>query len=172
MFAEMDFQMHSGLYLGLSGYAKIAPNLYLGGEIGYFNESETEKDAELIAGEWYDAENELTYIPIEINLKYLIDDFTPPGLTIGFGGGLSLNYAEFERNMVNGDTITWDQDEWLFGAQLFTEVNQTFGDHFFFGANGKLQATEKFVVADSDNDLYFDMNFSNWRLGAHVGLKF
>jgi|WetSurMetagenome_2_1015567.scaffolds.fasta_scaffold299451_1 hypothetical protein len=128
----------TGLYLGLEGYTQILPALYLGLEAGYANP---------------DGHVELTYIPVELNLKYALP--ASPNFVMDFGGGASYNYAKFK----NGDS----EDDWLFGGQLFIDANYTSGG-FFVGINGKYQLTEKF----SDSSI----SLNNWRVGGQVGLMF
>ncbi|MDO8724318.1 MAG: outer membrane beta-barrel protein [Syntrophales bacterium] len=143
-----ELDVDNGLYVGLEGYGKIAPNLYLGMEIGYANPDDN------YAG--YRAE--VTFVPVELNLKYAVE--AAPNLTIGFGAGVSSNYAKVE---VSDYRYYYDQDDWLFGGQFFADLNYK-RDQFFVGINGKYQATEDFKNKD--------VNFNNWRIGAQVGLMF
>ena len=129
----------SGLYLGLEGYAQILPALYLGLEAGYTNP---------------DGDLELTYVPIELNLKYAIP--ASQALVFDLGAGASYNYARFEYH-------NSDNDDWVFGGQFFGDVNYKIGE-FFIGINGKYQFTEKF------EDSPFTMD--NWRVGGKVGIVF
>jgi len=128
----------SGLYLGIEGYTQILPALYLGLEAGYANP---------------DGDVELTYVPVELNLKYAIP--ASPDFVMDLGAGASYNYAKFE----NGGS----DDDWLFGGQVFIDVNYTSGG-FFVGINGKYQLTEDF----SNSSLSLD----NWRVGGQVGIMF
>lgn len=142
-----DLGLDDGLYLGLEGYGQVADNTYFGAEFGYFNE-----DNDIPGGEL-----EVTYMPVELNMKYA---FSPgPSVVFDLGGGLSYNYAEVERSGIGAGS----EDDWLFGGQLFADVNFVF-DAFFYGANAKYQFVEEFDEIDVDMD--------NWRLGGHIGLKF
>ncbi|MFB0532241.1 MAG: hypothetical protein ACETVU_01070 [Desulfatiglandales bacterium] len=61
-----------GLYIGIEGYGEITPNLYLGGEVGQaVNIS--------VGGE------EISFFPIELNLKYAIE--ATPNFVADFGAG-------------------------------------------------------------------------------------
>jgi len=146
-----DLDVDTGLYLGIEGFYEVSPNLYLGLEIGYA----VDMDGDLDLFEEYDVD--LTYIPVEVNLKYAAE--LSPRFVIDFGGGLSYNYAEIDIDRFG------DDDEWLFGGQLFLDLNYTF-DAFFLGINGKYQITEE------SDDLYDDWSFDNWRIGGQIGLFF
>lgn len=136
-----------GLYIGLEGYGKILPNLYLGGEVGQAVNIG-------ILGE------DLSFFPFELNLKYAIE--AAPNFAVDFGGGVSYSYVELrdERPFRSG----WDErSDWLFGGQFFADL--TYKIHWFFiGVNTKYQITEGF------RDEGF--NLSNWRIGAHIGVMF
>jgi len=147
-----DADLDSGLYLGIEGFREVSPNLYLGLELGYAVNIEGEFDIEFFSDE---PDLDLTYIPVEVNLKYATE--LSPHFIIDFGAGLSYNYAEIE---VEGYD---DEDEWLFGGQFFVDLNYTF-DAFFLGISGKYQITEE------GDDL--DVSFDNWRIGGQIGFFF
>ena len=139
-------QGDDGLYIGLEGYVEIIPNLYLGGEFGEgVNVSIFDKD--------------ITFVPIELNLKYAIE--TAPNVVIDFGAGASYNYAEiYIQNIFSTDI---EEDDWLFGGQIFAGLTYKI-KRFFMGINGKYQITENFKDEDFD--------FTNWRLGVQIGMMF
>lgn len=147
-----DADIDSGLYLGIEGFGEVTPNLYLGLEVGYAVNVEGEFDIEFFSDE---PDVDLTYIPVEVNLKYAAE--VSPHFIIDFGAGVSYNYAEIE---VEGYD---DEDEWLLGGQFFVDLNYTF-DAFFLGINGKYQITEE------GDDL--DVSFDNWRIGGQIGFFF
>ena len=147
-----DADVDSGLYLGIEGFGEVTPNLYLGLEVGYAVNVEGDLDIEFFSDE---PDVDLTYIPVEVNLKYAAE--VSPHFIIDFGAGVSYNYAEIE---VEGSD---DEDEWLFGGQFFVDLNYTF-DAFFLGINGKYQITEE------GDDL--DVSFDNWRIGGQIGFFF
>lgn len=147
-----DADIDSGFYLGIEGFHEVSPNLYLGLEIGYaFCDS---NDWE-IAFDTVDVD--LTYIPVEVNLKYAAE--VSPHFIIDFGGGVSYNWAEVEISNGGSDS----EDDWLLGAQFFVDLNYTF-EQFFLGVNGKYQITEE------GDDL--DVSFDNWRIGGQIGFFF
>jgi hypothetical protein len=137
-----------GLYIGLEGYGKITPNLYLGGEVG------TATNIEFLGGE------EITFVPVELNLKYAIE--AARNFVVDFGAGVSYSYVELEYRPFLG-AAQEERDDWLFGVQFFADL--TYKIYWFsIGVNGKYQITEDFE--DEDVDL------SNWRLGAQIGIVF
>ncbi len=140
----------TGLYVGLEGYGKIVPNIYIGGELGYAN---LEGDAS-----FGNTEFELTYVPLELNIKYAAE--IAPSLTIDLGAGISYNYGDFK---VSTGGISESVDDWLFGGQFFAGANYTI-DRFFIGINGKYKLTEDFKD--------FDFNLNNWTIGGQIGLMF
>jgi hypothetical protein len=146
-----EFDADKGLYVGLEGYGRIAPNLYLGMEIGYANPD----------GRINTIDTELTFIPVELNLKLSNSNIEDaPNLTIDFGAGVSYNYAK-----VVVSVESFDEDDWLFGGQIFVDLSYKL-DRFFVGINSKYQVTEKAKYG------LLDVNFQNWRFGAQVGMIF
>src|SRR4030042_5177293 len=143
-----DADVDTGVYLGLEGYGEIAKNLYLGMEVGYTQPN----------GDTGSYDTELTFVPVELNVKYAVESGTD--FIIDFGAGASLNYGEFK---ISGPGLSDSVDDWLFGGQIFTDLNYKI-DSFFFGINAKYQITEEFEDED------FDMN--NWRIGGQIGIIF
>ena len=147
-FTEDDFEdADSGLYLGLEGMGEVTSNLYLGFEFGYAVNIQGEM-------EFLDRKRDvdLTYIPIELNLKYTPE--VSPHFFMGVGAGISYNYAKID--VEHGG----DLDDGLFGGQFFVDLNYTF-DRFFFGVSGKYQITQE------GDDL--EVSFDNWRIGGQIG---
>jgi hypothetical protein len=147
-----DANVDSDYYIAVEGYYMIVPELYMGVEVGYTNPDGT------INGSMGSLDTELTYVPIELNLKYAIE--VAPQLTVDFGGGASYGYGEFK---ISGSGISDSVDDWLFGGQGFADVNYKI-DNFFIGINGKYQITEDFKD--------YDFNMNNWMVGGQVGLIF
>src|SRR3989304_1326423 len=143
--------LDESVYYGIEAYAKAAPKFYVGGEVGYVNEKGAFSNASYVG-------TELTYIPIEVNIKYFIQD--TGRLSFAIGGGVSQNYVE--ENTYYYGTYTWE--EWLFGVQAFADLSYRFGDRYFAGVNAKFQLTE-----DMEDSSY---GYDNIRLGAHVGVVF
>jgi hypothetical protein len=159
-----NVDLDTGLYVGLEGYGEIAPNLYLGAEVGYVNpDSSLDED---VYDPYYGtvhvhADTELTFVPIELNLKYAIK--AVPNLVIDFGAGGSYNYVKVEATASALDlSISESTDDWLWGGQFFADVNYTI-NQFFIGVNGKYQLTEDF------KDSY---DYNNWRVGGQIGIRF
>jgi hypothetical protein len=147
-----NFDNDKGIYVGLEGYTAIAPNLYLGAEVGYAN-----PDGSIdIAGTYVDTE--VTFVPIELNLKYAIQ--SAPNLVIDFGAGVSSNYVKEEESAFG---FSDSRDDWLFGGQFFIDLNYTI-NQFFMGVNAKYQLTEDFKD--------FNYNYNNWRIGGQIGVMF
>jgi len=125
-----DFGTEAGPYVGLEAYARIAPNLYLGGEIGYYNSDGSvnlflyDPDSDSILG--FHTNTEMTYVPIELNVKYKVGDAKNTG-SIVLGVGASYNYMNLEASAPG---LSIDEDDWLWGAQAFLELNLEF-DRFY-----------------------------------------
>jgi len=143
-----DADVDNGLYVGLEAYGRIVDNLYLGAEVGYAQPD----------GKIGTLHSELTYVPIELNIKYAID--ASPDVIIDIGGGGSYNYGKFK---ISGNGSADSVDDWLFGGQVFADLNYKIGA-FFIGINGKYQLTEDFKD--------FDFHCSNWRIGGQIGVSF
>jgi hypothetical protein len=142
-----DSQLDSeddGIYIGLEGYGRIMPNFYLGGEVG-------QAINVAVSGE------DISFFPIELNVKYAFE--TVRNLVLDFGAGGSYSYAEIQHQTPFGDT----QDDWLFGAQFFTDLTYKIR-WFTMGINAKYQITEQF------KDESLDLN--NFRLGIQFGAAF
>jgi Outer membrane protein beta-barrel domain len=147
-------------YIGLEAYNKITSNLYVGMEIGYATSDGSgniDSDSDRVK-----VDTELTYVPIELNLKYAID--ITPRLVVDFGAGASYNYMKED---FTGRGVSSPGDDWLWGGQLFAALNYKI-DRFFIGINGKYQFTEDFEI-DSHKT---DVNANNWRIGGQVGIMF
>jgi hypothetical protein len=150
--AAKDADVDTGIYVGFEGYNSMGKNLYLGFEVGYgYSDGDSE-----ISGN--DVTTKVYFIPLELNLKYAIK--ASKYFTFDFGGGPSFNYLKEE---VSGSDLTGDEDDWLFGGQIFLDFNYTF-DQFFVGINTKYQVTEDFQ--DTDH------SYSNWRIGGQLGVTF
>ena len=140
------FNQDDGLYIGLEGYGQIFPNLYLGGEIGQGINID-------VLGE------DITFVPIELNLKYAIE--AARNFVIDFGAGVSYIYVGLRDQDPFGSGR--DEDDWLFGGQFFGDL--TYKIHWFsIGVNVKYQITQDFRDED------FDLN--NLRVGAQIGIMF
>ncbi len=148
-----DFDVDDAFYVGLEGYGEIAPNLYIGAEVGYAN-----PDGDILG-----IDTEITFVPIEVNLKYAIKP--DPNLVIDFGAGVSYNYVD-EDLSYRSESVS--EDDWLFGGQFFVDLNYKFSK-FFIGLNAKYQITEEFEEWSLD---IADHNLNNWRVGGQIGIMF
>jgi len=156
-----DLDNDECFYIGLEAYNKITSNLYVGMEIGY---ASSEGSGDVIFDDFgeVDADTELTFVPIELNLKYALD--ITPRLVVDFGAGASYNWMKEEISARGRST---EEDDWLWGGQFFAALNYKI-DRFFIGINGKYQLTEDFEIDDDETDV----NANNWRIGGQVGIMF
>lgn len=149
-----------GLYVGIEGYGEIVPNLYLGTEVGYANPKGKVKME--VLGIESDVDTEITFVPIELNLKYAIK--AVPHLVIDLGAGASFTYVKEDTTVsASGSSLSAIIDDWLFGGQFFADLNYEFGP-YFIGINAKYQITEDFKNQD--------YNYNNWRIGGQIGVMF
>lgn len=147
-----DDNNDNSFYLGFEGYKEIAENFYLGAEAGYVS---TDGNLETFES---DLDSDLIFIPVELNVKYVRKVFS--GFVLGVGTGISCNYAKEDLpSSYTSDTV----DDWVFGGQLFADMNYTAGQ-FFFGIHSKVHLTDK--GKDSAN------NYSNLRFGGQIGVMF
>jgi len=151
-----DLDNDDCLYLGLEAYNKITPNLYVGMEIGY---AFADGSAQI---ETVKADTELKFIPIELNLKYVMD--LTPRLALDFGAGASYSWMKEE---ISGPGLSSPVEDWLWGGQIFASLNYKI-ERFFMGINAKYQVTESFEIRDFDTDI----NANNWRIGGQAGIMF
>ena len=136
-----------GLYIGLEGYAKILPNLYLGGEVG----GAVNVD---VFGE------EISFFPVELNSKYAIE--LARNFVVDFGAGVSYSYAKLqERSLFFGSGR--ERSDWLLGGQFFADLTYKI-QWFSIGVNAKYQITEGFRNEG--------INLNNLRIGAQIGVVF
>ena len=157
-----NIDLDNGIYVGIEGYYAVMPNIYLGMEIGWAGAENDDKIGNL------KVDIDVTYIPIELNLKYMAE--IAPQLVLGVGGGISYNYFEIEANRIDRDA-----DDWVFGGQIFAELNYKMDDFWFLGLETKYQWTEDLKFDDVGiNGRDFDTKTSadNWRIGARVGFVF
>ena len=159
-FDEVDLE--SGVYVGLEGSLALMPNLYLAAEAGWAGTSND--DDITILGRSRNVDIDVTYVPVELNLKYAAE--FSPSWVFGIGAGVSYNYMNIDVD-IDGDG--GDEDDWLLGGQVFADLTYKTGA-WFFGINGKYQITEDMELGD--DDLETDTNANNWRVGAQIGVMF
>jgi outer membrane protein W len=161
-----DVDLDEGVYVGLEGYYGVMPDLYVGLEVGWAG---TSNDGDInIAGEMVDTDVDVTLVPVELNLKYVIE--ASPEWIIGFGAGVSYNYFEVEVDPKGYSDA--DEDDWVWGGQLFAEVNYKMSEQWFLGVNGKYQWTEDLEFDIRGEDIETDTSADNWRVGAQIGMMF
>jgi outer membrane protein W len=156
-FDEIDLE--NGVYVGLEGYYAIYPNLYLGLEAGWAG-SKNDDDID-IEGETFNVDIDVTFIPVELNLKYAVA--LSPDWVWDIGAGVSYSYFKIEANEIDEDV-----DDWLFGGQVFTDINYKLSKEWFLGINAKYQFTDDLEFDNVDTKTSAD----NFRVGAHVGMMF
>jgi hypothetical protein len=139
---------NEGSYIGLEGYGKITPNLYLGGEIGVGG------NMAIMGGE------SLTFFPYELNIKYAME--AARNFVVDFGTGLSYSSVWIQYCQPFGACQEVRSDR-LLGGQVFADLTYKM-NWFSIGVNGKCQITEAFKGES--------INLSNKRLGVQLGLVF
>ncbi len=150
-----DGDTDNGISVSAEGYKEIEKNLYLGVEAGYTN-----VDGKVnLSGTRVDSD--IVFLPIELNLKYAIR--ITNHLIVDFGIGGSYSYVKEEISRADEWWESVDLDEWLFGGQCFADVHVTIGK-MIIGVNGKVQVTDKSRDAGK--------NYSNRRIGGHIGIMF
>lgn len=137
---------NDGVYLGLAGYRRVAPDFYLGAEATAASTVTLFTD-------------EMSLTPLELNAKYT--RAVSSSFVLAGGAGLSYARANFHEEHVLSPDTTYH--EWLFGGQVF-------GDLVFrvkwlaLGVNAKYQLLQDFKRVPAD--------FSNFRLGLKAGVIF
>jgi len=160
-----NVDLSNGIYLGLEGYYGLTPNLYLGMEAGWATASNDKRVN--FAGESVKIDVDIFYVPVELNLKYVWE--VAPNWLIGFGGGVSYNWFDVDVEVGDRDA---DSDSWVWGGQVFADINYKMTDQWFIGINGKYQFTEDLEFRIRSEDYETNTNANNWRLGAQVGYMF
>jgi len=162
IFDEIDLK--DGVYIGLEGYYGIMPNLYLGLEAGWAGTSNDDFVDALDS----DVDVDVNFVPIELNLKYAFE--VSPAWVIALGAGVSYSWFDVQVDVAEfGDA---DEDDWVFGGQVFADINYKLNNQWFIGINGKYQWTEDLEFDVQGEDVETDSSAENWRAGAHVGLMF
>lgn len=163
-----DVDLDTGWYVGVEAAFALTPNLYLAPEIGYVGtENDDKVNCNKILDDYCEGsirlDVDVTYVPIELNLRYAMEFAQNWVFGIGIGG--SLNYFEVEVDPKGAGSE--DEDDWVWGGQIFADVTHNFGS-WFLGLNFKYQITEDLEFNDYDTDT----DASNWRLGPRIGFVF
>ena len=158
-----NIDLDNGIYLGLEGYYAIYPNLYLGLEAGWAG---TQNDGDIdIGGEKRNVDIDVTFVPVELNLKYVFE--LDPNWSIGVGAGISYNYFKIEANNIDESV-----DDWVFGGQVFADINYKMSKEWFICINAKYQFTDDLEFDERDQDIDTKTSADNFRVGAHIGYMF
>jgi|GEM_PF-1386034 len=142
---------NSGLSLGFEIYGQIVSGLYVGYELALATQTADFSNT---------AKVETTYVPMELNLKYIF------GFGRSFrwhiGGGLSYNYGEHKVKSTGIPPPTKASD-WMGGGQIFTNFSWIIRNTFI-GFDMKYQVTGDFEKTN--------FTFDNYRIGGHIGWMF
>ncbi len=157
VFDKVDIK--DAVYLGLEGYVALTPNLYLGMEVGWANPSNDGRIDDI------DVDVDITYVPVELNLKYAFE--LSPNWVMDLGAGVSYNYFKIEANNLDANV-----DDWVFGGQVFADVNYKMSKEWFIGINGKYQFTDDLSFDVRGRDIDTNTSANNWRVGAQIGYMF
>jgi len=155
-----NIDLNNGVYVGLEYSHALTPNIYLALEAGWAG---TSNDGDVVVlGRSTNIDVDVTYVPVELNLKYAME--FSPNWVFDVGAGASYNYFKVEANRL--DT---NEEDWLWGGQVFADLNYKSGP-WFFGINGKYQFTEEIELGSRDVET--NTNANNYRVGAQVGVMF
>jgi len=128
----------------------------------------TENDTTVnLLGDSFDVETDVTYVPVELNLKYVIE--ASPQWRIALGAGVSYNWFDVELDVCSECA---DASDWVFGGQVFADIAYKINNQWFIGINGKYQFTDDIEFDVEGLDIETDTNANNWRVGAQAGLMF
>lgn len=166
-----DINDEESAYVGLEGYGRIAPNVYLGGELGYGSVTSDQPLKDLFIWSAHD-EVDADFTFLELNAKWAKD--LGRYFVIDAGGGLSYNRANvtFETHdwvdvggtQTHTVTASREESKWLLGGQIFADL--TFKYHWFLlGINAKYQVTGDF----KDSASGYKFSLSNRRIGIQLG---
>ena len=162
-----DIDLEDGIYVGLAGWVPVFfPNFFVGAEAGWaYASSDGEIDS---AFGRLDTDVDVTYVPVELNAKYVIP--IDPCWMISLGGGISFNYFSLD---VDVEDFSSDEDDWVFGGQFFADVTYKFPNSpWFVGIGTKYQITEDLEYHQDDLDIDTNVSASNFRTGVRVGMMF
>jgi hypothetical protein len=162
-----DVDLEDGIYVGVAGWVPvIIPNFFVGAEAGWAGAS-SDGEIDTSLGR-LDTDLDVTYVPVELNAKYVIP--VHPCWMISLGGGISFNYFSLD---VDIEDFSRDEDDWVFGGQFFADVTYTFPNSpWFVGIGTKYQITEDMSFGDDDLDIDTNVSASNFRTGVRVGMAF
>lgn len=149
-FFEINELDHS-TFVELEGYCRIAPNVYLGANLGAMFIGEGE-----IA---LFSTTDVDFFPLELNVKYARE--IGSRFVVDGGAGVSYSYASIAID--NFFTPDFDESDWLPGGQVFADLIYK-ANWLSLGIYGKYQMTGDFRDEN--------VNFNNWRGGLTLGVIF
>jgi hypothetical protein len=138
-------------YIAINWYGYLGRDFYLGFELGYAK----------FSAEPFGIDTDLTLIPAELNLKYVLDVWNLQ-LALGVGVSHITTYGSILWPGLIGSVEEFFHTRSVYGAQGFADFNFQL-KRFFFGGYVKYQITE---------DLVDTINLDNYQVGVHVGLTF
>lgn len=155
----------NGPYVGIEVFSRVSESVSVGGQASFGMMLNRADD--LAAGS---AVDDLTYIPVELNVRYSV----PLGehILAGLDAGVSLNGIVEKKQQCGMILISLDPVQYCsttttqllrLGAQVGLTVDVTSGT-FRAGLDGTYQAT--------DGDDSAAGKYSNYRLGVHAGWLF
>jgi hypothetical protein len=137
--------LEEGYLAALEWYGRVAPGLYIGGDIGYG-----------LTDSSLGTTPEVEFIPVGLNVKYV---FSPASfLKCDVGGGVSYNWVDVKGLAAVGKT-----EDWLWGGQVFSNLNFRFS-RFFMGVHARYQHTQKLLKTG--------VRFKNYQVGGQLGFIF
>lgn len=166
-----DLDLQNGVYIGIEAYKQaLVPNLYFGAEIGWAGAASSAgvitNNMLLIGG----VDLDVSYVPIEFNVKYVIPIQT--GFFFDLGAGISYNYFKLNIDTNQFGLGSGSADDWAFGGQFFTSVNYTFSNNLYLGLEAKYQLTQNLTLHSGGVALPIDITADNFRIGGQFGYKF
>ncbi|MEE9543707.1 MAG: hypothetical protein V3V95_07985 [Thermodesulfobacteriota bacterium] len=166
-----DTDSDQALYLAVEAKSRLTDYLDVGMEIGYTQFKGDIVGPKEISGKGSNflgtIENEITYVPIELNISHTKDFGT---LAYTLGVGVSLNYINWDINVNDTGTpftLVDEEDNWVAGAQAYFGFAFE-GEEYFVGLDGKYQYVQE---QNFFND-WLEINFNNWRTSIQVGRFF
>jgi opacity protein-like surface antigen len=182
-----DLNADDGVFVGIEAYKQLfLPNLYLGLEVGWAGTSGS-LSSNITTGQFdpvngnftfvtstVNVDNDISYVPIEFNAKYVIP--VNPCWNVHFGAGASANYFNLDTTVsipVNGTRVSAssDQSDWVFGGQFFAGVDYKY-QNWFAGLGVKYQLTQDIDISVRSISILPDTSADNLRVGLKVGYMF
>jgi hypothetical protein len=164
--AFKDVGAQDAVFVGVEAYKQLfIPNLYFGLEAGWAGPSGGFDASGFFNNQLvtFHIDTDVTYVPIELNAKYVFE--INPCLFLDIGAGVSYNYTKLKASALG---VSISDDDWLFGGQFFGELNYNINPNLFLGIGVKYQITDKIRLLGIDTETSAD----NLRVGAQLGYKF